>query len=200
MSHSIPEYNKRVRCLQDIFKQCMKDQPSRKKTNARQQRLMKFGWEPKHALAYQELKAVIAGNVKLAYPKEEMIQCMFNDASEKCSSIVVTQIPPEDAHKPVQLQRHEPLGFVGHRFNEIELTWSVAEKEGFAIKDTMQKLDYLLQMKRPFKLFCDHKNLIQIFSPYNVSKSSAQKLQRWTLKMQRFRYEIEHIKEEENCK
>ena len=71
---------------------------------------------------------------------------------------MVTQIPIEDAEKPVELQRHEPLGFVGHRFNATELNWSVAEKEAYAIKDTMQKLDYLLQMKRPFKLFVDHKN------------------------------------------
>jgi hypothetical protein len=99
-----------------------------------------------------------ARNIKLAYPKEEMIQCMFTDTSENCSSGVVTQIPAEDANKPVQFQRHQPLGFVGHRFSETELNWSVAEKEGFAIKDTMQKLDYLLQMKRPFKLFCDRKN------------------------------------------
>ena len=52
---------------------------------------------------------------------------------------MVTQIPIEDAEKPVELQRHEPLGFVGHRFNATELNWSVAEKEAFAIKDTMQK-------------------------------------------------------------
>ena len=74
------------------------------------------------------------------------------------------------------------------------MNWTVAEKEGFAVKDTMEKLDYLLQMKRPFKFFSDHKNLIQIFSPTNVSKPTAQKLQRWVLFIQRFRYEIEHIK------
>ena len=85
---------------------------------------------------------------------------MFSDANDYNTSGMVTQIPVEDAGKPVELQRHESLGFVGHRFNATELNWSVAEKEAFAIKDTMQKLDYLLQMKRPFKLFVDHKNLV----------------------------------------
>ena len=96
------------------------------------------------------------------------------------------------------VQRHEPLGFVGHRFSETEKNWSVIEKEGFAIKDTMQKLDYLLQMKKPFKLFCDHKNLISVFSPKTISKPTAQKLQRWALDIQRFQYVIEHIKGEDN--
>jgi hypothetical protein len=64
------------------------------------------------------------------------------------------------------------------------LNWSVAEKEGFAMKDTMNKLDYLLQMPRPFKLFVDHKNLVQIFSPKEVSRPTAHKLQRWALEMQ----------------
>lgn len=62
----------------------------------------------------------------------------------------------------------------------------------------MQKLDYLLQMKKPFKLFVDYKNLVQIFSPKEVSKPTAQKLQRRGLELQRFNYEIEHISGEDN--
>ena len=198
MSRSIPEYNKKVSALQEIFEKCMKDQPSRKKSVARQVKLSRYGWSPSHALAFEKLKNAIAQSVRLAYPRDDMIQCVFTDANESCTAGMVTQIPVEDANKPIHLQRHEPLGFVGHRFNKCEMNWTVAEKEGFAVKDTMEKLDYLLQMKRPFKLFSDHKNLIQIFSPTNVSKPTAQKLQRWALFIQRFRYEIEHIKGEEN--
>ena len=198
MSRSIPEYNTKVHILQQIFEDCMKHMPSRKKSIARQVRLIKFGWSPKHALAFEKLKDAVAQSARLGYPREDRIQCMFTDANDYNTSGVVTQIPVEDAGKPVELQRHEPLGFVGHRFNTTELNWSVAEKEAFAIKDTMQKLDYLLQMKRPFKLFVDHKNLVQIFSPHEVSKPTAQKLQRWALELQRFHYEIEHISGEKN--
>jgi hypothetical protein len=128
MSRSIPEYNKRVQCLQDIFEQCMRSQPSRKKSVARQVRLSKFGWAPGHALAFEQLKMAIASCVRLAYPRKDMLQCMFTDASDDCASGMVTQIPIEDEEKSIQFQRHEPLGFVGHRFNETERNWSVAEK------------------------------------------------------------------------
>ena len=111
---------------------------------------------------------------------------------------MVTQIPAEDENKPTHLQRHEPLRFVGHCFNKCERNWTVAEKDVFGVKDTMETLQYLLQMNSPFKLVSDHKNLIQIFSPTNVLKPTAQKLHGWALPIQRFRYVIEQIRGDEN--
>ena len=83
MSRSIPEYNKKVQILQDVFEKCMKDQPSRNKSVARQVRLLRFGWNPGHALAFEELKTAIARSVKLAYPRDDMVQCVFTDANEE---------------------------------------------------------------------------------------------------------------------
>ena len=41
--------------------------------------------------------------------------------SHACSSGIVTQIPFNDSKKSFAEQQHEPLGFVGHRFNQAEL-------------------------------------------------------------------------------
>ena len=59
---------------------------------------------------------------------------------------MVTQIPIEDLNIPFNQQKHQPLGFVGHRFNRSEFNWATVDKESFAIKDTLQKLSYLLHM------------------------------------------------------
>ncbi|XXQ36816.1 Integrase catalytic domain-containing protein [Plasmodiophora brassicae] len=198
MSRSIPEYNRKVHLLQRIYEDAMKDQPGRTKAIARRVRLCKYGWSPEHALAFEKLKMAVADTVQLAYPRKDRIQCLFSDANEVNSAAVVTQIPPEDLGKPVHGQRHEPLGFVGHKFAGPERNWSTVEKEGFAIKDGIDKLDYLVTTNEQFRLFTDHRNLVRIFSPTDVSKPTAQKLQRWALDIQRVNYVIEHIAGEDN--
>jgi hypothetical protein len=113
MSRSIPENNTKVHKLQEVFEESMRNMPSRKKSVARQVLLKKYGWSPVHALAFEELKSAISKSARHGYPRQDRIQCMFTDANEYNSSGMVTQIPIEDANKPVELQRHEPLGFVG---------------------------------------------------------------------------------------
>jgi hypothetical protein len=91
--------------------------------------LKKFGWNVQHELAVTKLKLALAENVRMAYPDNTMVQCVFCDASYEYCSGIVTQIPVE--------QRHQPLGFVGHRFNGSQLKWAIADKEAFAIKDIL---------------------------------------------------------------
>jgi hypothetical protein len=156
MSRSIPNYNSIVLPHQDIFEMAMKNQRRRTKKAASRVLLQHFGWDDIHSTAFNKFREAIAHSVQLAFPNNDYIQCVFCDASNYCSSGVVTQVPPEDIHKPIADQRHEPLGFVGHRFNGSELNWAIIDKEAFAIKDTLKKLYYLLHMKHPFILYTDH--------------------------------------------
>jgi hypothetical protein len=59
-----------------------------------------------------------------------------------------------------------------------------------------------LLRERAFHLFTDHRNLQYIFDPHSVdstvAKYRANKLQRWSMVLQMFRYEIEYIRGEDN--
>ena len=160
--------------------------------------LQHFGWNNTHSIAFNKLKDAIAHCVQLAYPNNDYIQCVFCDASHYCSSGVVTQVPPDDVEKPITEQRHEPLGFVGHRFNGSELNWAIIDKEAYAIKDTLKKLSYLLHMAKPFLLYTDHRNLISMYSPIKCTKQSAERLIRWGLELRDYTYIIRHIPGELN--
>jgi hypothetical protein len=41
-------------------------------------------------------------------------------------------------------QDHQPLAFLSGEFKGAQLRWTVPEKEGFAIDDTVTKVDHLL--------------------------------------------------------
>ena len=141
MNRSIPEFNTKVYLLQQIFEGAMKEQPATAKSFVRQVKLTKHGWSPKHALVFEKLKSAIANHVRLVYPKKDMIQCLYTDANEFNSSALVTEIPLVDLERELNQQRHEPLGFCGHKFSGSELNWSIVEKEGFAVVDALKKLD-----------------------------------------------------------
>ena len=198
MSRSIPEYNKIVSPLQDIFELAMKNQPKRTKSVARGVKLKLFGWDVNHTLAVERLKPALANAVQLSYPNEKMLQCVFCDASYNCSSGMVTQIPFEDRDRPIHEQRHEPLGFVGHRFHGSELNWAIVDKEAFAIVDTLRKLSYLLHLPHPFRIYTDHRNLISMYNPKKCSKQSAERLMRWGIELRDFNFAIHHISGEDN--
>ena len=121
MTCSIPNYNNIVAPLQDIFEAAITSQPKRTKSIANRVSLANYGWNNVHEHSFNLLKNAIVNTVRLAYPDENKIQCVFCDASHACISGIVTQIPFNDPEKPFAEQQHEPLGFVGHRINQTEL-------------------------------------------------------------------------------
>ncbi|OWZ10625.1 hypothetical protein PHMEG_00016494 [Phytophthora megakarya] len=75
-----------------------------------------------------------------------------------------------------------------------QLNRTVIEKEAYPIVVACDKLDYLLLRAHPFRLFCDHGNLIHVFAPHtSVKKHIRGKLLRWALKLMSYGYVIEHV-------
>lgn len=140
--------------------------------------------------------------VPLAHPKPDWDVVLVADASLDHWGSVLTQLPLEDANKPLAEQRHQPLAFLSGHFRGSSHRWPTIEKEAFALMESCKRLEYLLMRPRGFRLYTDHRNLVYIFNPYgfdsNMQRYQADKLQRWAMALTCFQYEIEHIRGEDN--
>ena len=75
---------------------------------------------------------------------------MFTDANVFNILGMVTHIPIEDAEKPVELLRHEPLGLEEHRFNAVESELVSLPKKSIRNRRCNAEIR-IFCMKRPFK-------------------------------------------------
>ena len=85
-----------------------------------------------------------------------------------------------------------PIAFVSQMLTtQQEKTWSVPEKEAYAIFICFKKLEYLIR-DRKFTLHTDHRNLTFL----NTSGSS--RVLRWKLSIQEFDFTVQYIQGERN--
>jgi hypothetical protein len=75
-------------------------------------------------------------------------------------------------------------------------------EEGFAIFDTVIKMDYLWLSHDEFSILSDHLNLTYIYNPFSadptLARHAGHKLQRWELKMSELSHRMEHVMGELN--
>eukprot|EP00171_Calliarthron_tuberculosum_P001128 IDg1128t1 len=168
MSGCIPQFTQRASLLTDLLEKAFKNPESGRKDA-----------------------------VNLAFPDKEKRICVFTDASEQYWSAVVTQCYPSDLKKPLELQKHEPLAFLGAKFKNAKVHWTMFEKEAYAIYQTFRKLDYLFYDDQSAHVFTDHRNLLFAFAPLFVvpglKKHTVGKVLRWAMTLSKFPYTIEHI-------
>jgi hypothetical protein len=159
-------------------------------------------WEPEEQAAFKDLQAAIMDSMTLAFPDPDKRICALTDASDRFYAGLVTQIDKEQLDIPMEEQDHQPLALLSGEFKGAQLRWTVPEKEGFVILDTVTKVDYLLLSHDEFSILSDHLNLTYIYNPLSADPTLARrvvhKLQRWSLKMSVFSYRMEHVMGELN--
>jgi phage-related protein len=78
-----------------------------------------------------------------------------------------------------------------------QLRWTVPEKEGSDIVDTVTKVDHLLLSHDEFLILSDHLDFTYIYNPLSADPTLARyvvhKLQCWKLRFSVFSYHIEHV-------
>lgn len=93
-----------------------------------------------------------------------------------------TQCETAEFEKATENQTHQPLAFLSAEFTGVEHGWTTFEKEGYAITQTVTRLDYMLQCEPLTRIFTDHGNLLFVFCPslldpslgrHKVTKSTA---------------------------
>jgi RNase H-like domain found in reverse transcriptase len=70
-------------------------------------------------------------------------------------------------------QDHLPLAFLSGEFKDALQRWTVKGKQGFAIVDTVNKVDHLLLSHEEFSILSDHLNLTYIFNPLSADPTIA---------------------------
>ena len=84
-----------------------------------------------------------------------------------------------------------PIAYASRSLNSSEKNYSQIEKEGLAISFSVTKY-YMYLFGRKFKLRTDHKALLKILAPGSPTPVlAAARLQRWSLLLSSYQYEIE---------
>uniref|UniRef100_H3H0K0 Reverse transcriptase domain-containing protein n=1 Tax=Phytophthora ramorum TaxID=164328 RepID=H3H0K0_PHYRM len=141
-------------------------------------------WSKEEAETFRKTLEMIERSCKLAFPDKRATVCLFSDASLTGYALVLTQVLNWQDGVPVEEQQHELLICRGGLFKNAQRNWSIVEKEGYPIVKACGDLDYMLTREKGFHVYCDHSNLIQIFTPDREVKQHVKgKLQRWALKL-----------------
>jgi transposase InsO family protein len=139
-------------------------------------------WTPQAVAALSALRSKMNDAPLLHFVDPERPLLLETDASDVGIGAVLFQQSPDG--------KRDVIAYVSKAFRGPSVNWTVMEKEAFALYFAVNKLRHYL-LGRHFVIRTDCKNLL--FGTSNVPK-----IQRWTLRLQEFDYEIHHIKGSEN--
>ncbi|CAM4705544.1 unnamed protein product [Lepidochelys kempii] len=161
----VPHYSQIAAPLTDLTK--------KKQPNAVQ-------WTGKCQKAFNKLKATLMSDPVLRTPDFDKPFLVTTDASERGVGAVLMQKGPD--------QEFHPVVFLSKKLSERESNWSVTEKECYAIVYALEKLRPYVWGRR-FHLQTDHAALKWL----HTVKETNKKLLRWSLALQDFDFDIQHI-------
>lgn len=162
---AITDFANRVAPLLAALEAARNKTGRRTKRSIRGMSLQSLLWGAQKVKTFNGLQDILRNALKTAHPKSDHAVCVYTDASEYYWSGVVSQNKSSELSKPIEGQNHEPLGFLGAAFKGADKNWSMYEKEGFAIFQVFEEIDYLLFGENPTRVFTDHRSLLFVFAP-----------------------------------
>jgi len=142
---------------------------------------------------------MLSGEALISRYKKNYFACL----STRLRNTGFNQTGKEQLLLSYEHQHHEHLVFVSAAFKNAEHKWTTFEKEGFAIFQTFEKLDYMISGHEDVRVFTDHRNLLFVFAPLSLEPALGRHVfsdvLRWALYLSRFEYSIKHVAGEENA-
>ena len=144
----------------------------------------RVGWSTQADNAFVALKNLLCEQPVLKLPDFSLPFILRTDASDVGLGAVL-------------LQRHgqiyHPVAYASKKLNHAEQAYATLEKECLAIVWGVRKFNRYLYGKQ-FTLQTDHQSLQFL----NASKFDNNRIMRWSLKLQPYRYHVEHIPGKQN--
>ena len=144
----------------------------------------KFVYTNEQQSSFDALKSALTSDTVLVHydPKKEL--GVAADASAYGLGAVLFHIEPGSTERPVY--------YASRVLSDAERNYSQVEKEGLAIVFALKRFQRYVEGRR-FLLFNDHKPLLKIFGPRELtSNTTSARLQRWAVFLGSFDYEIRY--------
>ena len=147
---------------------------------------VRYHWNEECQAAFDQLKNFLAQGPVLIAPDFTMPFSLQTDASDVALGAVLLQEMEGILH---------PVAYHSSKLNAHQKRYSTIEKELLAIVSAIQKFQcYLQPTQEPLQIYTDHNPLAFL----NRSKFTNQRLLRWSLFLQPYHLNVNHIKRREN--
>ena len=147
------------------------------------QKDQEFLCSPQCEEAFNKAKESLSSSHVLVHYIPSLLVILESNASQHgIGAVILHHFPNGD---------ERPIAYTSRSFNSSEKNYSQIEKEGLAIIFGVTKY-YMYLFGPKFKLRINHKPLLKIFTPDSATPVlAAARLQRWSLLLSLYQYEIE---------
>ena len=158
-------------------------------------------WTPECQKAFDDVKTALTSPQVLTHYNSKKKLVLACDASPYGVGAVLSHY--EDGESPIAFDSRtpteRPIAFASRTLTSAEKNYSQIEKEALAIIFAIQKFHKYLY-GRHFSLITDHNPLTYIFAPdKSIPKMTAMRLQRWSLKLSAYDYEIHYRRSQDHA-